>query len=232
MEPTITKVEQSRRTVRRAIEERTRRYAARSVFRAFDEDRIPIERFPEFLREQYMAARWFQDLIWAMTDIAAGPFAELAKAHRKRDSGHFRWAKKDLASFGLAPFGDDDWFSIEMLPTRIQMARILSMAHDATPEQRMVVLGALESAGAVTLGALNRYVKRNGLASKSSYLGDAHVAVEEGQSEAIVGALGALADQEDGALLATVDLVFDALSTMFDRGGRTYYGDLVAEPVS
>ena len=59
-------------TVIDQIEERTREYATLPLFRAIAEDKIPTHRFSDFFREQYMTARWFQDLIWATTEISDG----------------------------------------------------------------------------------------------------------------------------------------------------------------
>ena len=53
------------------IARRTAEYASLPVFRAFAEDRIPLERFRDFFEEQAMAARFFQDFIWAATAIDA-----------------------------------------------------------------------------------------------------------------------------------------------------------------
>jgi hypothetical protein len=60
-------------TVGERIAEKARAYAALELFRAFDEDRIPKERFSDFFQEQYVVARAFQDLIWATTDVPSGP---------------------------------------------------------------------------------------------------------------------------------------------------------------
>ncbi|GAC1394814.1 MAG: hypothetical protein NVSMB47_04640 [Polyangiales bacterium] len=212
-------------TVGTLIERRTRQYAALPLFRAFAEDRVPVARFPEFFKEQYMAARWFQDLIWATTEIDRGPYAAFARDHRRRDSGHHRWMKHDLESFGLPSMTDDDFFALEMLPSRIQLARILGRCHEATPEERMVILASLESAGEVTLGTLFGYVARNGLAAKTKYLGAPHVAIEAQQTESIRAIAAPLMDGADPSLCAVVELVFDALTSMFSAGGYRYYGD-------
>ncbi len=205
------------------IEARTHAYAGLPLFRAFAEDRIPAADFPAFFKEQYMAARWFQDLIWATTDIASGPYAAFAREHRRVDSGHHRWMKHDLASFGLPPMRDDDFFSLEFLPSRIQMARILARCHQASPEERMVMLACLESAGEATLGTLFAYVGRNGLAAKTKYLGAPHVAIESRQTEGIREIAAPLMQSARAELSAVVDLVFDALTLMFAGGGERYY---------
>jgi len=231
LENSISQREASAESTQARIRMRTSEYGALALFVAFREDRIPVSRFAEFFKEQYMTARWFQDVIWAATDIAEGRYAEFARAHRAADSGHHRWMKTDLERFGLEPMSDEDWFRFEWLPTRLQMARILARLVDATAEDRIVVLACMESAGAVTLGTLFDYVVRNGLAAKTKYLGDAHVKIEERQ----VGVLDEIAAE----LLAsarprdheTVDLVFDALTRMFQAGGDRYYGDLLV-PVS
>lgn len=214
-------------TVEAHITRRTAAYGALPLFRAFADDRIPVARFPAFFKEQYMAARWFQDLIWATTEIDGGPYADFAREHRRKDSGHHKWMKHDLASFGLPPMTDDDFFALEFLPSRIQMARILARCHDATPEERMVILASLESAGEVTLGTLFAYVVRNGLADKTKYLGAPHVAIEEQQTATIREVAAPVMRSTDARLLAIVDLVFDALSTMFSRGGDRYYAPLI-----
>jgi len=220
---------QHQKTVGKSITERTRQYAAIPLFQAFATDRIPVERFPDFFREQYMTARWFQDLIWATTEIDDGPFADFACEHRRVDSGHYAWMKRDLEAFGLPPMTDDDWFAFEWLPTRIQMSRILARCHDASPSERMIILACLESAGEVTLGTLFGYARRHGLSKKVQYLGEPHVKIEERQ----VSQLREIADSEmhsnDAGYLEIVDLVFDALTTMFERGGYRYYTDFLNE---
>lgn len=205
------------------IEARTQAYAGLPLFRAFAEDAIPVADFPAFFREQAMAARWFQDLIWATTDIESGAYAEFAREHRRVDSGHYRWLKHDLASFGLPPMSDDDFFKLEFLPSRIQMARILGRCHEASADERIVMLACLESAGEVTLGTLFAYVARNGLSARTKYLGAPHVAIEARQTEAIREIAAPLMQSERAELAAIVELVFDALTTMFARGGERYY---------
>ena len=150
-------------TTKDYIAQKACEYGQLDLFQAFASDRIPIERFPDFFKEQYMTARWFQDLIWATTEIFEGPYAEFARKHRKIDSGHHRMLKYDLKAFGLEPMTDDDWFRLEWLPTRIQMARILALCHKAAPETLLVILASLESAGDATLGTLFSYVERHGL---------------------------------------------------------------------
>lgn len=205
------------------IEARTQAYAGLPLFRAFAEDRIPVAEFPAFFKEQYMAARWFQDLIWATTEIASSPYAAFAREHRRIDSGHHRWMKHDLAAFGLPPMLDDDFFSLEFLSSRIQMARILGACHNASPEERIVMLACLESAGEVTLGTLFAYVARNGLTGKTKYLGAPHVAIEARQTEGIREVAAPLMRSHSAELTAIVELVFDALTAMFSRGGERYY---------
>jgi hypothetical protein len=217
----------SRETVAARVAARTARYADLPLFRAFATDAIPIERFPHFFKEQAMAARWFQDLIWATTEIAEGPYASFAREHRRKDSGHFRWMQKDLATAGLAPMTPDDYFALESLPTRMHMARVLGALCDAAPATKMVVLASLESAGAVTLGTLFGYVQRHGLADRLLYLGATHVRIEQGQVDELARVAAGLLASTDADHLAAVDLVFDALTTMFDRGGERYYGDLL-----
>ena len=217
------------KTVGERISERTQEYAALPLFEAFREDRIPLDRFPDFFREQYMTARWFQDVIWATTEIAEGPFAGFAEKHRRRDSGHHKWMKHVLQAFGQAPMTDEDWFREEWLPTRIQMARILARCDEASPERRMVVLACMESAGGVTLGTLHDYVVRHGLARKSHYLGSAHLGIEEDQVREIQEVARDLMNGRNGDHLETVDLVFDALTKMFREGGDRYYARFIGE---
>lgn len=207
------------------IRNKTSDYAALPLFEAFRRDRVPLERFPEFFKEQFMAARWFQDLIWAATDIEAGPYRDFAASHRRRDSGHYHWMEKDLAAFGLAPMSSEDWYRFEWLPTRIQMSRILAKCHEARDDEKMVILASLESAGAVTLGTLNGYVRRHALEGKSLYLGDAHVGIEEEQVDEIGRVAPELMASADPRHFEIVDLVFDALTTMFSAGGLRYYRD-------
>jgi hypothetical protein len=196
------------------------------VFEAFRTDLVPWSRFADFFREQYLAARLFQDLIWACTAIDDGPYVQFAAEHRRRDSGHFRWLEKDLKAFGLTVTAGD-FFCLEWLPTRSQMGRILGHLADATPERRMVALASLESAGAVTLGTLFSYVARHGESARLLYLGEAHIAVERGQVDALSVVARDLLGGDEPALQQTVDLVFDALSTMFSSGGQRIYGDLL-----
>lgn len=224
------------------IARRTAEYASLPVFRAFAEDRIPLERFRDFFEEQAMAARFFQDFIWAATAIdapaevdtpagrRAAAVAAFAREHRRVDSGHYRWTARDLATMGLPPLDLDRCFALGKLDTRIQLARILACFHDASAEARLTVLAALESAGAVTLGTLFAYAERHGLAGELLYLGRAHVHVEERQVGSILEVAAELFSREDPALGALVDTVFDALSRMFQDGGRRIYGDLAGAP--
>lgn len=210
------------------IESAAAGYAALPVFRAFAEDRIPPERFPAFFREQAMAARHFQDFIWASTDIAGGDeLAAFAREHRRVDSGHYKWTEIDLARAGLSPMTLDAHFALEMLPTRIQLARILACFHDADRETRLVILASLEAAGTITLGTLHEYAVRHGFARDLVYLGDAHVKVEARQVAEITKVAAELFSREDARLERVVDTVFDALTRMFEDGGRRIYGALV-----
>jgi hypothetical protein len=70
------------------LESATRRYQELPIFVAFAEDRIPLPRFTAFFREQAMAARHFQDFIWASTAIDGDDeLARFAREHRRVDSG-------------------------------------------------------------------------------------------------------------------------------------------------
>ena len=213
-------------TVGARIERRAAIYAELPVFRAVRDDRVPSERFPDFFREQAVAARFFQDLIWAATEIHTPELAQFAAAHRKVDSGHWRWSEHDLAVTGHRALTVDDCFALEFLETRIQMARMLAVFHDASPVRRLVALCALETAGTITLGTLYAYVKRHRL-DRILYLGDPHVNIEKNQVEGLRERLGAMLDGSDPELLAVVDTIFDALGCMFGRGAGRHWPDLV-----
>lgn len=212
------------------IESSAARYAALPVFRAFALDRIPVARFAEFFREQAMAARHFQDFIWASTDIPGDDrVARFAAEHRRVDSGHYKWTAIDLARAGLPAMTLDTHFSLDTLPTRIELARILACFHDADRDTRLTILASLEAAGAVTLGTLHGYAARHGLVKDLVYLGDAHVKIEERQVAAITDVAAELFSEPNERLARVVDTVFDALSRMFEDGGARIYGDLVKE---
>jgi hypothetical protein len=176
-------------TVGTRIDRRAADYAVLPVFQAVRADRVPTARFPAFFREQAVAARFFQDLIWAATEIHTPELGAFAAAHRKVDSGHWRWSEHDLAATGQAPLTVGDCFSLEFLETRIQMARMLAVFHDATAIERLVALCALETAGTITLGTLHAYVLRHQLVDVL-YLGDPHVHIEENQVEGLRERLG------------------------------------------
>ncbi len=196
------------------------------TFRAVRADRVPIERFPAFFREQAVAARFFQDLIWAATDIHTPDLGAFAAAHRKVDSGHWKWSEHDLAATDQPALTIDDCFSLDFLETRIQMGRMISVFHDATPTERLVALCALETAGTITLGTLFAYVQRHRL-DHVLYLGAPHVHIEENQVEGLRDRLGATLAGADPKLLAIVDTIFDALGCMFARGALQHWPDLV-----
>src|SRR5262245_31450133 len=122
------------------IEARTRQYAALPLFEAFRRDASPAERFGDLCPEQYLAARGFQDRIWAGTEIPEGPYAQAAREHRRRDSGHYRWLEKDLERLGLPPVTVDGIFQLDRLPTRIQMARLLARCWEAGDLEKIVIL--------------------------------------------------------------------------------------------
>jgi hypothetical protein len=214
-------------TVGSRIDRAAASYAQLPVFRAVRADRVPVSRFPAFFRAQAVAARFFQDLIWAATDIHTPELAGFAAAHRKVDSGHWRWSEHDLRATGQQALTLDDCFSLEFLETRIQMARMLALFHDAPPIRRLVALCALETAGTITLGTLYAYVRRHGLERQIYYLGEPHVNIEKNQVEGLQARLGAVVDQSDPALLGVVDVVFDALTCMFDRGSARHWSDLM-----
>ena len=208
------------------IDRRAAAYADLPVFRAVRADRVPTERFPAFFREQAVAARFFQDLIWAATEIHAPDLAAFAAAHRRVDSGHYRWSEHDLAATGQAPLTINDCFALDFLETRIQMARMLALFHDASPTERLVALCALETAGTITLGTLFDYVTRHRL-DDVLYLGAPHVNIEANQVEGLRDRLGETLASRTPALLAIVDTIFDALTCMFDRGAARHWADLV-----
>lgn len=213
-------------TVRTRIARHAAAYGDLPVFRAVRTDAVPTERFPAFFREQAVAARFFQDLIWAATDIHTPELAAFAAAHRKVDSGHYKWSEHDLASTGQRALTIDDCFGLDFLETRIQMARMLAVFHDATPAQRLVALCALETAGTITLGTLFDYVQRHGL-SQVLYLGEPHVNIEKNQVEGIHDRLGDVLAGQSADLLAIVDVIFDALTCMFARGAQRHWADLM-----
>jgi hypothetical protein len=208
------------------IDRRASIYADLPVFRAVRADRVPVERFPAFFREQAVAARFFQDLIWAATEIHTPELAGFAAAHRKVDSGHWKWSEHDLAATDQAALTIDDCFALEFLETRIQMGRMLAVFHDATPTERLVALCALETAGTITLGTLFAYVRRHRL-DHVLYLGAPHVHIEENQVEGLRERLGATLEGNDSKLLGIVDTIFDALGCMFARGALRHWPDLV-----
>jgi len=208
------------------LAQRAATYADLPVFRAVRADRVPVARFPAFFREQAVAARFFQDLIWAATEIHTPELAGFAAAHRKVDSGHWKWSEHDLAATGQAALTVDDCFALDFLETRIQMARMLAVFHDASPTERLVALCALETAGTITLGTLFAYVRRHGL-DQVLYLGAPHVQIEDNQVEGLRAQLGATLDGSEPGLLAIVDTMFDALGCMFARGALRHWPDLV-----
>jgi hypothetical protein len=216
-------------TTHEYISQKAQTYGQLELFQAFAEDRIPLEKFPDFFKEQYMTARWFQDLIWATTEIPVGPYAEFAKKHRKVDSGHHRMMKYDLQTFGLEKMTDDDWFKFEWLPTRMQMARILALCYDASPEKLLVILASLESAGDVTLGTLFGYVARHGLVDKTKYLGEHHIKIEQTQVHEIAEVAPEVMNALAGTFQSIIDTVFDALTIMFREGGNRYYKEYIYE---
>ena len=206
---------------------KSQEYGQLPLFLAFAEDRVPVERFSDFFKEQYMTARWFQDLIWATTEIHEGPYADFAKKHRKIDSGHHRMMKFDLKNFGLEPMTDEDWFRLEWLPTRMHMARILSLCYNTSPETLLVILASLESAGDVTLGTLFGYVERHGLIEKTHYLGKTHIEIEKRQVTDIFEVAPELMSSSDSRYIPIIDTVFDALTVMFSEGGERYYKEYI-----
>jgi hypothetical protein len=208
------------------IDRRAATYADLPVFRAVRADRVPVARFPAFFREQAVAARFFQDLIWAATDITTPELGAFAAAHRRVDSGHWKWSEHDLAATGQAGLTIDDCFALDFLETRIQMARMLAVFHDASPTERLVALCALETAGTITLGTLFAYVQRHRL-DQVLYLGAPHVHIEENQVEGLRERLGETLDGSEPGLLAIVDTIFDALGCMFARGALRHWPDLV-----
>lgn len=206
----------------------TETYANLPIFRAFAEDRIPLARFPAFFVEEAMVTRFFQDLIWASTDIEGDDaLAKFARQHRRVDSGHYKWTARDLEMVGLPPLTLETCFALETLGTRIQLARILACFHDADRDTRLTLLAALESAGAVTLGTLFGYVARHGLVEKLTYLGRAHLRIEERQAASIIAVAADLFARDDERLHAVIDTVFDALGRMFVDGAQRHYGDLL-----
>lgn len=224
--PAITPIAPFVDTVGARIDRRAGAYADLPVFRAVRADRVPVERFPDFFREQAVAARFFQDLIWAATEIHTPELGAFAAAHRKVDSGHYRWSEHDLESTNQRPLTINDCFALEILETRIQMARMLAVFHDATPTERLVALCALETAGTITLGTLFGYVTRHRL-DHVLYLGKPHVHIEENQVEGLRERLGAVLQGHEPRLLAIVDTIFDALTCMFARGGARHWADLL-----
>jgi hypothetical protein len=214
-------------TLRARIDRCAAMYADLPVFRAVRADRVPVERFPAFFREQAVAARFFQDLIWAATEIHTPELAEFAAAHRRVDSGHWKWSEHDLAATDQAPLTVSDCFAPEFLETRIQMGRMLALFHDASPHRRLVALCALEVAGTITLGTLFAYVQRHALGEKVFYLGEPHVNIEKNQVEGLQERLGPVMDSQDPEMLAVIDTVFDSLRCMFARGGARHWADLL-----
>ena len=213
-------------TVAARIAHHATAYAELPVFRAVRADLVPPERFPTFFREQAVAARFFQDLIWAATEIHTPELAAFAAAHRKVDSGHWKWSEHDLASTGQRGLAIDDCFSLDFLETRIQMARMLAVFHDASPSERLVALCSLETAGTITLGTLYAYVQRHHL-DHVLYLGEPHVNIEKNQVEGIRERIGDLLAASDARSFAIVDVIFDALTCMFARGAMRHWPDLV-----
>jgi hypothetical protein len=156
-------------------------------------------------------------------------YSEFALNHRRVDSGHHKWMRHDLKEFGLEPMTTDDFFRIEFLPSRIQLARILALFDEASDDRKMIILCSLESAGTVTLGTLFDYVGRHNLLDRTLYLGRKHLEIEETQVDEISDVAVSVMESNDPEELEIVDVVFDALTKMFSRGGERYYGELIEE---
>lgn len=217
----------STETVLERVERRNAEYAALPIFEAFRRDVIPKERFRDFFPEQCLTARMFQDLIWAATEITSGPFATFAKEHRRRDSSHFRWAEKDVVAMGFPAIDVDTIFAQERLGTRLQFARMLARAEEASDLEKIVILICMEATGNVTLPILHDYAVRHGFEKMTIYLGQHHVNIEAGQQEALQAQAAELTSSRDPRLLETVDIVFDAFIKMVGRGGQRIYGDIL-----
>lgn len=218
----------SSETVLERVERRNAEYAALPIFEAFRRDVIPRERFRDFFPEQCLTARMFQDLIWAATDITDGPFAAFAKEHRRRDSSHFRWAERDLVEMGFPAIDVETIFAHERLGTRLQFARMLARAEEASDLEKIVILICMEATGNVTLPVLHAYAVRHGFEKKTVYLGEHHVNIEARQERQLRTEAEPLTSSRDPRLLETVDVVFDAFIKMVGRGGERIYGDLLA----
>lgn len=185
-------------TLWRHIEERAARHAALPHVAALQQERSPAARSAGVLRERAMVARWLEDVVRAATEIPSGPFARFAREHRAREAARRGRHEEELRRSGLPSMSADDWFCPELLPARIQVARILARCHDALPEERMTILACLEAASVVTFGLR---------------AGDA-------AGERMRAALGVLGYSGLPQLHDVVDLVFDALTTMLgERGG-------------
>ncbi|MFO0741456.1 MAG: hypothetical protein U0270_36505 [Labilithrix sp.] len=218
----------SSETVLERVERRNAEYAALPIFEAFRRDVIPRERFRDFFPEQCLTARMFQDLIWAATDITDGPFAAFAKEHRRRDSSHFRWAERDLVEMGFPAIDVETVFAHERLGTRLQFARMLARAEEASDLEKIVILICMEATGNVTLPVLHAYAVRHGFEKKTVYLGEHHVNIEARQERQLRTEAEPLTSSRDPRLLETVDVIFDAFIKMVGRGGERIYGDLLA----
>jgi len=217
----------SSETVLERVERRNVEYSSLPIFEAFRRDVIPKERFRDFFPEQCLTARMFQDLIWAATDIADGPFAAFAKEHRRRDSSHFRWAERDVVEMGFPAVDVETMFAYERLGTRLQFARMLARAEEASDLEKIVILICMEATGNVTLPVLHAYAVRHGFEKKTVYLGQHHLDIEAGQERQLRAQAEQLASSHDPRLLETVDLVFDAFIKMVGRGGQRIYGDIL-----
>ena len=135
----------------------------------------------------------------------------------------------DLQQNGFPPATLDGHYRQDFLPSRVQMARVLALTHEASPQARMVVLAALESAGEVTLGTLHGFAMRHDLLGRTRYLGAPHMRIEETQVGEIDAVAHDLLQSDDPELHALVDTVFDALTALFEGGGRRYYAELLAQ---
>lgn len=165
----------------------------------------------------------FQDILALNEKQVVDPqMREIAKHHRKEDSGHDRWFFDDLARMGVAEPTTRELFSKRHAAVRHASFQLISEVYRASDDVcRIALLLTLESTGHVFFEQTARWQERFENASGLKYFSRYHIEVEKNHAM-FEEKLDAYLDALDLTLpvraeaIAIVDRCYVAFMAMFD----------------
>jgi len=177
----VTAAETGDGTLRAAIAEEQRRFAALPFFRRLESPGTLADA-QTFVPALTFFVLCFQDVLRLNEQRFRDPrLRALAQVHRREDANHEQWFLEDVRALGLQ-LDLGELFSPAHAPTRDASYAVMSEVHRADDDvTRLALILVLESTGEAFFSRVPRYVERIRTGwDKLRYFSRAHADVEQG----------------------------------------------------